>query len=696
MLRKEYGGNIELLLSQLETKKTKFKHLAQYNILMRETGFRVNSDRALDVLRLIETTTDLKPSAVSYNTLIHTLKCDGKYEAAVELFSQMTVQPDAITFRTTLDACCRANLLDQALQILSTLEKTPVRLETSTLNAVLQTFLNAKRPEDGLRVFDLMNKIGIKPDRTTVKCTLLLCKQGDMDTKAYDVLRSLPDAFQVTRACNVALSVCISTGNLKTALQLFERMKHPDIVTYNTLLKICSMQSNNSDLALGMYQSALDRGLTPTRRTLFSLVRTLARDSRSEEAVSILRSTENADIGLYNAVLGACYADKQLGYALGVYDIMIQRGVQPNHHAFALLIRACVQVGQMNRAFEMLTRLEQEHLEPDIDIYNALLFAYCRSSDIDGVFKIWTAIQSQGLQPDSFSYMEVISALAKSEDVGTAAELFASYQGNDVMVTNVMLNGLALSGSSKEALLLLQKTKNADLVSYNTVLKAICCDPNADFAAAERLFQQMKENQIDPELETFTLLLQASGKEENGRIVFQLVDEMISEYSIWPDAQCLAVMMRLSSTFPSRISAIYDMIIYYDVDLTSELCQTAFVVMEKNRQAELAFKLLQLIRVKASHMYTTDTCNVVLHLCRLSGNQDLLLKQYEIQRDDPRIELDVSSYSEIVQGLELAGSWDMAVKLLQEMEKSQIMPSKDLLSTSIGRYYFQRHKNHIH
>lgn len=179
-----------------------------------------------------------------------------------------------------------------------------------------------------------------------------------------------------------------------------------------------------------------------------------------------------------NAVLAACVNSKKFGKVEGFFrDLPVKVGVEPDIVSYNTVIKAFVEMGQLEKAVSMLEEMEKKGCEPDQFTFNTLLHGlFGREKFADGE-KIWDKMLKSGVTPDVRSY-------------------------------NAKLTGFASEGKVQQALDLVEEMKqkglSSDMFTYNLMIKACCNEGN--LVEAKKWYGEMR-SESKPDKRTYATLL---------------------------------------------------------------------------------------------------------------------------------------------------------------------------------------------
>jgi pentatricopeptide repeat protein len=155
-------------------------------------------------------------------------------------------------------------------------------------------------------------------------------------------------------------------------------------------------------------------GTTAGHRLRKALITHLAREGRAEEALSLLLSTRQREILLYNVVMDAC-SKAWLGHerVVALFDLMALDGLEPSVRSFNIVLSALVRENMLVEASRWMDEMRVRGCKPDAVSYNTLLGARVQYKVARGIFD---QMLREGVSPNLRTFNVLIAALAAIGD----------------------------------------------------------------------------------------------------------------------------------------------------------------------------------------------------------------------------------------------------------------------------------------
>ncbi|KAH6788410.1 hypothetical protein C2S51_003416 [Perilla frutescens var. frutescens] len=276
----------------------------------------------------------------------------------------------------------------------------------------------------------------------------------------------------------------------------------PDVVTFTTLLKgLCiddkvieaeelfSKHALINGLCKGGYTSrACDllelletTSCKPNVYDYNALIDSLCKDERVGDALRLLcKMIDNGilpDVVTYSSMIhGLCGVGRWKDVEC-LLNEMVNRNVSLNVFTFTILVNAHCKEGNMKEAEDVVEVMIRQDISPHVATYNSLIDGYCSQGEMDKAKEIFHSVVDQGLEPNIITYHSLMNGYCTNGKVDEAWCLFLEvpYRGlqHTARTYNIMIHGLFLEG----------------------------------FTEGWNFFSHMEDQQVHPDLVTYTILL---------------------------------------------------------------------------------------------------------------------------------------------------------------------------------------------
>ncbi|KAK6288075.1 hypothetical protein POUND7_014254 [Theobroma cacao] len=221
-------------------------------------------------------------NVISWTTMISGYVGAGMYKEALNLFHEMQIEgvkPDNVALASTLSACSHLGALDQGRWIHAYIDRIGVEIdpilgcvlidmfakcgdmeealevfrkvkkkEVSLWTAVISGFAIHGRGKEALVWFDIMQKVGIRPNHITFTAILTACSHSGLVEEGKSLYKSMDRVHKLSPTIEhygCMVDLLGRAGFLREAMGLIEKMPvKPNAVVWGALLNACRMHKN--------------------------------------------------------------------------------------------------------------------------------------------------------------------------------------------------------------------------------------------------------------------------------------------------------------------------------------------------------------------------------------------------------------------------------------------------------------------
>ncbi|XP_059637179.1 pentatricopeptide repeat-containing protein At5g40410, mitochondrial-like [Cornus florida] len=320
--------------------------------------------------------------------------------------------------------------------------------------------------------------MGMQPNEVTFISIISACtEKGALDEGNYIHGLAVKMGFLLEiKVVNALINMYGKSGYLNLAWRLFEAMPTPNLVSWNSIVAI-NIQNGFSDEGIGHFKLMRRAGINPDKATLVTLLQGCADFGvgKLTDAIHgfVISCGLNADISIGTALLGiyaksgrlyasqevfeemkspdsiawtamlAAYAVHGHGRdAIDLFDLMIKKGVEPDHVTFTHLLSACSHSGLVAEAkayFKIMSTVYG--VEPRLDHYSCMVDLLGRAGHLKDARVL---IESMPMEPNSGVWGALLNAcrVYGNIEIGeeVAERLFAldpSDARNYIMLSNM-------------------------------------------------------------------------------------------------------------------------------------------------------------------------------------------------------------------------------------------------------------------
>ncbi|BAT73827.1 hypothetical protein VIGAN_01136500 [Vigna angularis var. angularis] len=196
-----------------------------------------------ELFRTLPTQLSIEPDLVSYNTLIKAFCEKGSFDLGLSVLKEMEekgVNPDSITFNTLLHGLYSKGSFEDGEKVWEQMGAKNVPLDVRSYCSKLVGLAREKKATEAVEVFKEMQKVGVKPD---IFCINALIKgfvnEGNLDEakKWFDEITNF-DFDPHKNTYSVLVPFLCEKGDLKTAIKMCKEIFNNRCLVDASLLQL--------------------------------------------------------------------------------------------------------------------------------------------------------------------------------------------------------------------------------------------------------------------------------------------------------------------------------------------------------------------------------------------------------------------------------------------------------------------------
>ncbi|KAJ7527987.1 hypothetical protein O6H91_16G079600 [Diphasiastrum complanatum] len=296
--------------------------------------------------------------------------------------------------------------------------------------------------------------------------------------------------------------------------------KHPDFKHKRTLeglwvdgsLNPSWVKEKMASMTLGHIQSGDGlRSRVPDSFCNGDKLSKLCEEGRLKEALHMLelmvQQTTKPPIHAYVCLLKGCSRRKALAEGKQVHALIVQSVLDSNIFLANNLVRMYSKCGSVLHAHKVFSNMPQH----DLYSWTAIISAYADRGEVEEAINLFYQMQETGLAPDKVLFVVVLKACATLAGLEQGRQLHSDiikrgFQ-SDVIVGNTLVNMYAKCGCTEDARELFDNMRERNVVSWTAMIAGYA--QNGFGKEALVLYEQMKQEGVQPDNVTFVLLLKA-------------------------------------------------------------------------------------------------------------------------------------------------------------------------------------------
>jgi pentatricopeptide repeat protein len=466
----------------------------------------------------------VEADTVIYGSLIKAAVESGRLEPARQLFRE-SGNPDLLNYMSLIRAAGRERDVQKALMLLEELEKSPMTV-----------------------------------DNTAYNCVLEVCVACNDREAAEGLLKRMEAAGQVdVISYNTYLKVLLNEGLREDVAAVLKEMQSrglkPNAVTYNSLIKDVVARQDLAG-AWRLIDEMEREGTRPDAFTCSILMKGVKHTSCPEDVDRIITLIERAKVTpdevLVNCLLDACVRLRNVQRLTQVLEQFKATGVVPSLHACATLIRAYGHARRLDRAWVLWRELtEDRKVTPSEEVFASMVDACLANGDLDGAVSVFREMKVA--LPDFSRGAVVFSALVKACVQRKLAKLATEVYDEikDVctcskVTYNTLIDALVRQGEMDRATDLFRdmslKGVTPDLITYSTLIKGHCV--RGDLEQGLQLLGLMQRRGISPDAILFNSILDGCAHKQMCSLTEMVLKDMEAA-GIAPSNFTLSILVKL-------------------------------------------------------------------------------------------------------------------------------------------------------
>eukprot|EP00996_Jenningsia_fusiforme_P000921 NODE_183_length_2841_cov_29.483166_g166_i0.p1 GENE.NODE_183_length_2841_cov_29.483166_g166_i0~~NODE_183_length_2841_cov_29.483166_g166_i0.p1 ORF type:complete len:816 (+),score=198.74 NODE_183_length_2841_cov_29.483166_g166_i0:188-2635(+) len=618
-----------------------------YTMLIRACERTGAYDKAFQLFHEMKVEFGIHPDVHTYNTLIGFCVAMRDERTASELFEEMElrgVEADVHTYNSMMNVFSEAPY-EIIKRMFEGMQRKGVEPNLRTYNSVMRSCQRSGDYQTPFRFFEELQHRRIIPNVTTFNILLeLLATRYEAEVDPHPRTRSM-------RAAAVATANAITERALQLFMNLRQLRYAPNVQTYNGVMAVLALAGDSRIFEIlekmerhAYLQEQAERkqpeesdvdSRNPTPMTpgmgnrAMTLLQTLsanpllvqnskklAEDAAEEQLKNIDDGLIRPDLSTFTALI--CASEK-LGLfekAWELFERMAEESVKPDKRLTIKMMDVCILRKDCERASDILRDCKHWQIVADTDVWNALLNVLAESCN-ETVFSVFEEMCAEGHPPNLASYNILIKACLRLKDWKRAFECFTELCDHPVGLEptaetyNLLLDACHLLPHTDMVRSLLKQIKAHKVdVTVSTYNRAIAVFAKAIDPAAVDLFESLRRDGPEPDLDSYNALMEFYCNKQDERI-----------YSIFEDVKTQGLEIETST---------YNRLLRY--------CS-----LRRDRAESLRiFEELQV----SGHEADLDTYNCLLSVFAESGD-DLIPKVFE-EMKEKRIEPDQHTFSTLI------------------------------------------------
>ncbi|KAI5082497.1 hypothetical protein GOP47_0002240 [Adiantum capillus-veneris] len=504
-------------------------------------------------------------------------KC-GSLEEAHHLLSKLCAR-DVVSWNALMAGYCECGYGKEALRFLEQMQQDGIILDDASVVCSLKACSLEKELSKGLEIHLGVVKMGLEQEHHINNILV------DMYVKCGSLIDASNLVYQYSKRDTVAWTVLIAghveKGSNDKALTCFECMQqrgiYPDSNTFVSCLQACC-HSNSVKKGQLLHVEIVKRGLEANLFVGSAVVDMYTKFGLLIDSKEVLNRLPARNVVCWTALIWGYTEHEFCEEAFRCFNQMQLENILPVAFTYACTLKACGMLGSLEKGRDMHLEVVRRGFERELYVGNTLVDMYAKIGHLTEAKKVfdklpgrnvvaWTALiagyaeggfdeqvlecfermQSEGVNADAGILILCLKACAAtvSLEMGRKvhAEIRKSGLESDLFLGNTLIDMYGKCGSPEEGQEVFDNLLDRDVVSWNALITAY--GENHKGKMSLKCFQNMQEQEMQPDTATFTCLLIACSRSslvDDGQKCFK---EMIERHGLEPTPHHFSSMVDL-------------------------------------------------------------------------------------------------------------------------------------------------------
>jgi len=408
-------------------------------------------------------------NVISWTAVIAAYGRHGSADEALALFCQMQrsdIRSNQFTFASVLPACYDLVSLKELHQIVIA---SGFQYDVVVGNVLVTMYTKCGSIEDARQVFDR------SPQRNVVSWNTMIAgyAQNGQIADAERLFEEMPERNVVS--WNTLITGCAENGQIDEAWKLFQKIPEPNVVSWTAMISAYA-KNGYVDNAFKLFQKMPERNMVSWN----AMIAGYAQNGLIDEALELFHKMPGRNLVSWNAMIAGNAQHGNNESALNFFQQMQHIGVKPNSETFTSVLSACAG----------LTSLEQ-------------------GKEVHG------EIIRCGFQSDVFVGSALVNMYGKCGSIKNARRVFDKMNQRDVVSWTAMIEGYAMHGCGKEALMLFEEMKQSGTKPNDVTLLGVlsaCCHSGLVNEGLQYFNYMSQYYHIEPGMEHYSCMVNLLGR----------------------------------------------------------------------------------------------------------------------------------------------------------------------------------------
>ncbi|PKI71757.1 hypothetical protein CRG98_007890 [Punica granatum] len=322
-------------------------------------------------------------------------------------------------------------------------------------SALIAGFAQSGRAEEAVFLFArMLRESSVMPNEFTLVSALHACSlvEHGSSSLAYQIYGYVIRVGFETNVflVNAFLTGLIRKGRLPEAVEVFDKCKERDVVSWNTIMS-GYLQHSYSGIP-GFWGRMIHEGVKPDNFTFANMLTGLAAlldlDMGLQVHAQLVKCGHGCEICVGNSLVDMYLKNRRLEEAFRAFDEMLARDVL----SWTQMASGCLQCGEPGKAIELVAEMKVMGIRPNKFTLTAALNACANIASLEEGKKAHGMRIKLGHDIDVCVDNALIDMYVKCGSMDSAWGVFRSIRDQTVVTWTTMIMGCAQNGQAREAL----------------------------------------------------------------------------------------------------------------------------------------------------------------------------------------------------------------------------------------------------
>lgn len=438
---------------------------------------------------------------------------------------------------------CDEGHLNEVLEVVQQKHQQGNRVASKVLFHLVKRCITARDVTAGRKVYGLIVGNGLESDAFLGSHLIHMFElfQSLLEAKQVFNKVSKPNAF----SWSAIISAHAKLGQSDKAIQLYYDMYdssiEPDGHVFVAVLKACT---TTAALAHGklIHTHIIEAGFELHIFVHNTLIHMYVKCGSLENAHMVFDRLPQRDVVSWSALIAGYTHHGSGKEALQLFHQMQQENMLPNEFTYGCILKVCSSFADLEQGKHIHSHIIEHGFESDVFVGNMLVDMYCKCRNLEEAHNVferlprrdvvtwnamiagygqlgnsWGAVDllqqmlHKSMEPDKVTLVCSLKACSSIEALGQGREIhtYAIKFGHDmdILVGNSLIDMYGKCGSVDDAHAIFGKLPERDVVTWSGLIAVYTL--HGDGHKALQLFQQMREEAVEPNQVTFICILKA-------------------------------------------------------------------------------------------------------------------------------------------------------------------------------------------